>query len=217
MSDCKDKINKLVEDLCPTKPVGSPITKFFIWIVGILLTLLGLFALHPVRPDLGAVMRNPVFLIEAFLLHSAFFLGSYHLFANAVPGLQKARYFPKIALLFLGLWLGILFFRGAMHPLDLLGACHNALPCIGQATLLNMVGAFLLIGLFRRHRVSVLGYVLPGLLLSSTFGTAVLEWTCQTMNPLHLLVAHGGPMLGMIGLLYGVFWWKKRSETELVP
>lgn len=202
MTKCKHTIDELVNDLCPIKRVRSPKRQFLIWIGSIGVAVLGWVAFNPLRPDIAEVLRNPVFLIEVVLLHAAFILGAYHLFTNALPGLQKGRWIPRLATGFLGGWIGLLIVRGWVNPAALLGACHNAWHCVGQVVALNLIGVLLLVILLRRYPVSILGYALPGVLLSASLGTAVMEWTCQSMNPLHLLIGHGGPMVGMMILFY---------------
>lgn len=211
MNKCKKTIDTLITDLCPTTRVVPPKIQFLIWILSLGVTILGILTLHPIRSDIGVVLRDPFFLAEAILLHGAFFLGSYHLFSNAVPGLQKVRIFPRLAMACLGMWVGLLIFRGSVAPAKLMGACHNAWVCVGQTIILNVIASLLLIVFLRRYQISVLSYVMPGILLSTSFGVAVLEWVCESMNPLHLLIAHGGPMLGMMLLMYGVMWVRNRA------
>jgi len=211
--NCSDTIAALTKDLRPTTCVMRPKWQFLVWIVAVGLLVYSVFLIVPLRDDIASTLLNPFFILDICLLMGAFLSGSYYLFANTLPDVRRASGFLKLSIGLLSAWVIALVARAVLNPTALWGACHNAIHCMGTISAINAVAAFLIWLILRRNQVCTLLYVLPGLLVSITVGTAVVEWTCVSLNPLHLLVGHGTPMLISGLVIYGVLrWWQKRTR-----
>jgi hypothetical protein len=208
-------IKRLQDDGVPVRRLRAPWARQTLWLIFVAMVG-GAVGLSGVRPDLGARLRDPVYLLEIIALALASMVMAARALQEAVPG-YNARWPARGVALGLVLMAVVLWFRQPMHgQVTLARFVAIGVGCAARTVLLAALPwCALLIGV---RLGAPLAPARAGALAGGAaflMAALLMRLVCPLHERLHLLVWHGLPVAGGTALsaVIGLVWlrrWRAR-------
>ncbi|RME62002.1 MAG: DUF1109 domain-containing protein [Candidatus Dadabacteria bacterium] len=202
----RELIDKLVEDLKPTKKVFSPARAGVKWALIALLCLLAGLSFTGIRENLSEVLSSPFLLLETVLLILFAIFASAWAFTLSVPGAEK-KINCILPALTISTFLILLGLRAYLYGINWKTVSPSfGFGCTASVVLFGVVPAFILFAIIKRSapvKPGLAGAV--ALLAGFSIGVIGIQFSCHQTDPMHILVWHLLPVLfvGLVGVKLG--------------
>lgn len=201
-------IQNLTTDLKPVKRFKINKLHLLICLSSGLFSMLAGVALVGIRADLLNVLKIPTFYIETFLLITLAFFSTATSLQLTVPRFSKSRSWPLV-IVTLAAWILFAAYQLLAEPTLLL---DNGTRCLTQIILGAVIPAgfifFIALEGATLDRAKLGATVL---IAGSAYGALMAEFSCAICNPLHFIIWHVVPVIGLslFGLWVGRLLLKK--------
>ena len=216
-------VSTLIRDLKPVSPLPAPNVRAWTW--GAIVAVAGgaAAAVFGLRPDLAhaATTLNFQAHTTSLVLTTAFAGGAALLLAIPGERLSRARqFFPMAAA---GCWLAWLLaeLAAAVGRSPAAWTIDFGWGCVAKAmTIAAVPGVALLLMMRRGASVEVRRALTFAALASAGVGALGVEITCPTIDAMHLLIWHAGPMVALpvvaavAGAPLFVLWMRRREAAR---
>lgn len=199
--EINDLIHKLSQNVKPVRRLPPVSILLLVWLAGALLCLFWGVRMVGCRLDLGMRCCEPTFILESVLLLSAAIFAAASALAMSVPGTTGTYLLRRLTFVFLGLWILVLFYRAGQWITE---QGYSALPaglegyCPLDLFLLGLLPALLLLVLLRRAAPLDLGWSgILALLAVGSLAAFGVQFTCVFGSPIHVLIYHALPVIGL--------------------
>jgi hypothetical protein len=195
-------IERLVADVRPVRRLLDPTERAALWMAVALVSIAGGVAYFGVRRDIATIWFDVEFVGRGLLLVATMWLAVVSAFRMAVPGAERrafARWWPIAAL---GVVLAVLAAEViAAAIMGNAGSPLRAVHCIQKVALVGVVPAVVAVVLVRRAWAAEPKWTLVlGMLGSGAAGALTAELSCPIHAPLHILLWHMLPVVGVAAL-----------------
>jgi len=208
-------IKRLEDEAAPVRRLWAPLARLGLWLIFVALVG-GAVGVSGVRPDLGARLRDPVYLLEITALALASMVMAARALQEAVPGYEARWPARGLALGLVSLTV-VLWFRQPMHgQVTVTQFIATGVGCAARTVLLAALPwCALLIGV---RLGAPLAPARAGALAGGAaflMAALLMRVVCPLHERLHLLVWHGLPVAGGTALsaVIGLVWlrrWRAR-------
>lgn len=209
-------IRRLLDEAAPVRRLRTPLARLGLWLL-VVATVSGVVGLFGVRPDLGARLRDPTYLLDVTALAAAGMLMAAGALQEAVPG-YEARWAARSLGLGLGLTAIVLWFLYPVHgEVTVTQFIATGVGCATKSVVLAALPWCALL-LAVRHGAPLAPARAGALAGGAAFLTAALlmRVACAMDEGLHLFVWHALPVAGGTALsaVIGLVWlrrWRPRA------
>ena len=210
-------IRRLLDEAAPVRRLRPPVARLGLWLI-VVAMVGGAVGLSGVRPDLGARLRDPVYLLEIAALAVAGMLMAVGAFQEAVPGYEARWPIGRVALAF-GLVAALLWFLQPVHgELAVTQFIATGIVCASRTVVLAALPLCALLIAIRRG--APLAPARAGALAGGAaflIAALLMRVDCPLDERLHLLVWHALPVAGgtVVSALIGLAWlrrWRARRR-----
>ena len=215
-------VAQLLADARPVRPLWSPSTRLALWLLLQALTL-GFAVEFGLRRDLGAHLRQPLFLLEVGALIAAGAMAAAVALRTAVPGMAGGRWAVALLVLLGSAAVGLVSLEPATTISSVWGFMASGaqcLACILAFAALPWTALFLAV-----RRGAPLDAPLAGAFAGGAaflFAAAAVRIACPIDEGLHLLTWHTLPiaMGAAFSGIAGARWldrWQRALDRREVP
>ena len=204
-------IKRLEDEAAPVRRLWAPLARLGLWLIFVALVG-GAVGVSGVRPDLGARLRDPVYLLEITALALASMVMAARALQEAVPGYEARWPARGLALGLVSLTV-VLWFRQPMHgQVTVTQFIATGVGCAARTVLLAALPwCALLIGV---RLGAPLAPARAGALAGGAaflMAALLMRVVCPLHERLHLLVWHGLPVAGGTALsaVIGLVWLRR--------
>lgn len=204
----KELINTLSTDLRPVKTLVYGLKNYILILVIGFLSVLVSTTIAGVRPDIQDVVLTIPFLFQGLILLLLAILTTLSALQMSIPNLQTQET-KNIAITALATWLAFLIYF-LLHSSNPVGGW--GVSCAREIALNSIIPSAAIFFMIKRaatlNRTTVSWLILTA---GASYGALATQFSCNMIDPLHLLIWHALPVLiiGLIGLGLGNLILKK--------
>jgi hypothetical protein len=216
MNDAEQLIREIAGDVRPVRRIPSVTLRWVVWLALAAASLATLAALEARRAGGLAGLATAGTVRDVVLLLAAAALAAWTCLALAVPGRASSPALRWTPAVLLGVWIAVVAFAAAGDA----NGCGSGIACVLTTLLVAAPSAAALYVLNRRAaatRPLWLGALLTG--AAAAVGAAGARLCCAGDAPLHLLVWHALPAMGLAvsGLLIGHYAFARWFRRAVAP